>query len=139
MFIDETYNSNPASLGAAVAAFGELECQGRKWLVLGDMLELGDSSMELHGEMGVLCGKAGVYGLLTLGADSAEISRSAAVQRKAPEQISHFKDAGKLAAYLNEMLEPGDAVLLKGSRGIAVERVLEAVEGLRGLERRRLD
>jgi UDP-N-acetylmuramoyl-tripeptide--D-alanyl-D-alanine ligase len=139
LFIDDSYNSNPASLAAAVSALMEMETDGRRWLVLGDMLELGEQSPDLHRESGEICGKAGVDGILTMGTETVELSRAAAEQRKAPERISHFMDTAKLAAYLNTLLVKGDIVLVKGSRGMRMEGVIETMEKLRNVQRRRVD
>ena len=95
--------------------------------------------MDLHRESGEICGKAGVDGIVTLGRETVELSRSAAEQRKAPERISHFMDTAKLAAYLNTCLTKGDVVLVKGSRGMHMEGVIETMEELRGAQRRRVD
>lgn len=138
-FIDDSYNSNPLSLQTAIEAFMEMETKGRRWLVLGDMLELGEASVQLHAEMGVLCGKAGVDGLLTLGKDTVELNRAAAMQRKAPGDISHFIDAAKLAAYLDSFLQAGDCVLVKGSRGMRMESVISEIESLREAEKKAVD
>ncbi len=138
-FVDDSYNSNPSSLKAAVEAFMEMPSDGRRWLVLGDMLEFGEASAELHAEMGAFCGKAGVDGLLTLGTHSMALSREAAVQRKAPENVSHFLDAETLAAYLDSFLGEGDLVLVKGSRSMKTEKVIGEIERLRKVERRRVD
>ena len=123
-FVDETYNSNPASLRAAVDAFMEMPLKGRRWLVLGDMLELGKMAGELHEEVGKYCGRAGVDGIITLGDKTVELNRAAAVQRRAPGVISHFLDAANLAAHLDSLLAEGDGVLVKGSRGMKMEMVI---------------
>jgi UDP-N-acetylmuramoyl-tripeptide--D-alanyl-D-alanine ligase len=136
---DDSYNSNPASLKASVGAFMEIPDVSRRWLVLGDMLELGESSERLHREAGILCGRARVDGILTIGTASVELSRAAAEQRKSPEHITHFLDAATLAAYLNELLVPGDAVLIKGSRAMHMEKVLESIGHARGASPRRVD
>jgi UDP-N-acetylmuramoyl-tripeptide--D-alanyl-D-alanine ligase len=117
----------------------EMPGGGRRWLVLGDMLELGSLSGELHREAGVYCGRAKSDGILTLGTDSAELSRAAAEQRKSPDRITHFLDAETLAAHLVSLLRPGDLVLVKGSRAMRMERIVDAVESARGAARRRLD
>ena len=135
-FVDETYNSNPASLKAALDAFMEMPLGGRRWLVLGDMLELGETAGELHEEAGVFCGKAGVDGIITLGDETVELNRAAAIQRRAPEVISHFLDAVNLAAYLDGLLEEGAGVLVKGSRGMKMETVIDEIEKRRGAERK---
>lgn len=139
IFFDDSYNSNPASLRASVDAFIELPAKGRRWLVLGDMLELGDSSADLHREAGVFCGRAKVDGILTIGIEAVELNRAASGERRSPEHITHFIDVDALARHLNELVAPGDAVLVKGSRGMHMERVLDAVEKLRGAARRRVD
>jgi UDP-N-acetylmuramoyl-tripeptide--D-alanyl-D-alanine ligase len=139
IFIDDSYNSNPASLAAALSALMEMETDGKRWLALGDMLELGERSLDLHRESGEICGKTGVDGIVTLGTETVELSRAAAEQRKAPERISHFMDTSKLAAYLNTCLMKGDIVLVKGSRGMRMEGVIETMEELRGVQRRRVD
>lgn len=139
LFVDDSYNSNPASLKAAVEAFMEVEVEGDRWLVLGDMLELGERSAELHSQAGEFCGKAGIDAIITFGNETVELSRSAAEQRKAPPRISHFVDTEKLSLYLNEHLRAGDAVLVKGSRGMRMETVIESIERLRGVQRRRVD
>jgi UDP-N-acetylmuramoyl-tripeptide--D-alanyl-D-alanine ligase len=136
-FIDESYNSNPASLMAAVSAFMEMSFSGSRWLVLGDMLELGEASVELHKEAGAFCGKAGVDGIITLGDETVELNRAAAVQRRAPGIISHFLDVVNLASYLDSLLSEGDGVLVKGSRGMKMETVIKEIEEKRQAERRR--
>lgn len=138
-FVDDSYNANPASLRAAVDAFMEMPIGGKRYLVLGDMLELGERSGELHSETGVYCGKAGVDGLFTLGSETVELNRAAAEQRKAPPDISHFIDTDTLARHLDAFLAEGDGVLIMGSRGMEMERVIEAIEKLRGKTKRRVD
>jgi UDP-N-acetylmuramoyl-tripeptide--D-alanyl-D-alanine ligase len=132
VFVDETYNSNPASLRAAVEAFMEMPLEGRRWLVLGDMLELGEMAGELHGEAGVFCGRAGVDGIITLGEETVELNRTAAEQRRAPGIISHFLDVVNLATHLDSLLYEGDGVLVKGSRGMRMEAVIEEIGKRRG-------
>ncbi len=139
LFVDDSYNANPASLRAGLEAFMEMPVAGKRWLVLGDMLELGASSAELHREAGIVVGRSKVDGILTVGAETVELSRAAAEQRKSPDRITHFLDTQTLAAYLNERLAPGDAVFLKGSHAMHIEKVLEAIETARGVAKRRAD
>jgi UDP-N-acetylmuramoyl-tripeptide--D-alanyl-D-alanine ligase len=139
LFFDDSYNSNPASLRAAVEAFLEIPVEGRRWLVLGDMLELGVMSEDLHREAGVFCGRAKVDGIFTIGAETVELNRAAAGERKSPEHITHFLDVAALARYLNDLVAPGDAVLVKGSRGMHMEKIIEAIEKACGAAPRRVD
>jgi UDP-N-acetylmuramoyl-tripeptide--D-alanyl-D-alanine ligase len=103
------------------------------------MRELGAMSEDLHRELGVFCGRAKVDGIFTIGSESVELSRAAAEQRKSPEHITHFLDGDALARYLNDLIRPGDAVLVKGSRVMRMERIIEAIEASRGVSRRRID
>ncbi|MFO7916256.1 MAG: UDP-N-acetylmuramoyl-tripeptide--D-alanyl-D-alanine ligase [Candidatus Krumholzibacteriales bacterium] len=138
LFVNDSYNSNPLSLKSSIEGFMEMPVSGRRWLVLGDMLELGEASGELHRQMGEFCGKAGVYGLVTLGEDTVFISREAAGGSKAPEKISHFVNIDKLSHFLNGLLENGDAVLVKGSRDMGMWRVIDGIEKLRETGRERV-
>ncbi len=138
-FVNDSYNSNPMSLEASIEAFTAMKVTGKRWLVLGDMLELGSESARLHREAGKVCGKAGVYGLMTIGDETVELNREAAVQSKAPKEISHFMDMETLSKYINDMLEEGDAVLVKGSRNMGMWRLIDSIEELRGTERKRVD
>jgi len=139
IFVNDSYNSNPLSLRSSIEAFMEMPVRGRRWLVLGDMLELGETAADLHREMGEFCGKAGIYGLVTLGEQTVYLSREAAGGRKAPEKISHFMNIDKLSHFLNELLQSTDAVLLKGSRDMGMWRVIDGIESLRETERKRVD
>jgi len=138
-FVNDSYNSNPLSLKSSIDAFMEMHIEGRYWFVLGDMLELGKGSIEMHKEVGKYCGKKGAYGLLTMGKYSVELSREASEQRRAPEVISHFLDMGKLSRYLSGLLNKGDAVLIKGSSNMEMWRLLDEIETLRETPRRRID
>lgn len=139
IFVNDSYNSNPLSLRSSVEAFMDMPVSGNRWLVLGDMLELGGLSAELHEEAGKFCGRAGVYGLITMGDNTVELNRAASVQSKAPEKISHFIDMETLSAYINGQLTEGDAVLLKGSRKMGMWNLIDRIEELRGTKRKRVD
>jgi UDP-N-acetylmuramoyl-tripeptide--D-alanyl-D-alanine ligase len=139
IFVNDSYNSNPLSLRSSIEGFMQVPVEGRRWLVLGDMLELGAGSEELHGEIGRFCGKTGVYGLVTLGNDTVYISREAAGGSKAPEKISHFFNIDTLSQFLNSLLEKKDAVLIKGSRDMGMWRVMDEIEKLREKKRERVD
>jgi UDP-N-acetylmuramoyl-tripeptide--D-alanyl-D-alanine ligase len=123
--LDDCYNSSPEALEAAVAALGLLPGR-RRVAVLGDMLELGPSSRTLHRERGrSLVGRvdavAGVGPLtkeILLGADEAGF---------ATEALHHFATAGDAVAALEGLVSPGDAVLVKGSRGMGLEVVVDAL------------
>ena len=121
--IHDAYNANPASLAAALAAVGAEP--GRKWLVLGDMLELGPTADALHAHSGREARSAGFERLYTLG----EHSRAAAAAFA--EGGNHYQDVDRLIADLSRDLQsdPPGVVLIKGSRGLRMERVVAALVG----------
>ncbi|MBL8259770.1 MAG: UDP-N-acetylmuramoyl-tripeptide--D-alanyl-D-alanine ligase [Candidatus Competibacteraceae bacterium] len=120
--IHDAYNANPASLAAALNALSAEP--GRKWLVLGDMWELGPAAEELHAQSGREARSAGFERLYGLGEHSQ--AAVAAFERGG----RHFADADSLIAALAEDLDAGGGaalVLVKGSRGMRMERVVAAL------------
>ncbi|MFO1423039.1 MAG: UDP-N-acetylmuramoyl-tripeptide--D-alanyl-D-alanine ligase [Candidatus Competibacteraceae bacterium] len=119
--IHDAYNANPASLAAALEAVGA--SPGRKWLVLGDMRELGPAADALHARSGREAKNAGFERLYALG----EHSRAAATAFGTSGL--HFESVDALVADLNRDLQQGDepTVLVKGSRGMRMERVVAAL------------
>jgi UDP-N-acetylmuramoyl-tripeptide--D-alanyl-D-alanine ligase len=115
--VDDTYNANPDSVLAAIAVLAA--APGRKILVLGDMGELGAEARALHAEVGAAARKAGIDRLLALG----ELSASAVSAFGAGAE--HFVDAEGLCARLERMLSGNETVLVKGSRFMRMERVVE--------------
>ena len=122
--IDDCYNANPMSMSAALADLaGEQDRRGgRAVAVLGDMLELGPDSSKLHRELGRAAADAGVGLLITVGVQAAEA-------------VGHFDGvsvavdtADQAATELKARLAPGDTVLVKGSRGVGLELVLQSLE-----------
>jgi UDP-N-acetylmuramoyl-tripeptide--D-alanyl-D-alanine ligase len=123
--LDDSYNSNPVAVEAAVVALG-LSAQGRRVVFLGDMLELGPSGPALHRESGEkLAGQADVVvGVGPLGQGFAEGARAAGLPKA---QVFAFPDSATAAAEAPGLVQPGDAVLVKGSRGARMEKVVEAL------------
>ncbi|MFA6970939.1 MAG: UDP-N-acetylmuramoyl-tripeptide--D-alanyl-D-alanine ligase [Gallionella sp.] len=114
--IDDTYNANPASLQAAIAVLAQVT--GKKVLVLGDMGELGDHTVDFHAGIGVTARESGIEKLYALG----ELSRNAA--REFGVGAQHFESIEDLQSALNNELEAGTTVLVKGSRFMKMERVV---------------
>ncbi|MDH5246489.1 MAG: UDP-N-acetylmuramoyl-tripeptide--D-alanyl-D-alanine ligase, partial [Betaproteobacteria bacterium] len=117
--IDDTYNANPDSVRVAVDVLGA--APRPRWLVLGDMGEVGASGPEFHREVGAYARNAGVDRLLTVGALAAE---SAAAFGEGAE---HFATVDALAAHLAATARAGTTVLVKGSRFMRMERVVAAL------------
>lgn len=121
--IDDSYNANPDSLDAALQVLGGLS--GRRWLVLGDLAELGPGAVDLHRQLGQGARDAGLDRLWAVG----PLSR-AAVAAFGPGG-EHFEAQGDLIQSLESALTADDWVLVKGSRSSAMDRVVRAlvVEG----------
>ena len=117
--IDDTYNANPDSVKAAIAVL--VNAAGAKWLVLGDMGELGDQGPAFHREIGEYARAAGVDRLLAVG----ELATHA-VAAFGPGG-KHYADQVSLVHELNAVLERGTTVLVKGSRFMKMERVVEGL------------
>jgi len=126
MLIDDSYNANPASMGAALATLAELKGDKAAFVALGDMLELGGNEAELHRMVGVQAAQVAdrlyLYGPLTAyvaeGAISSGMPAGAVIRG-----LSH----GEIAADILEHAAAGDFVLLKGSRGMKMENVAEVI------------
>ncbi len=119
VLIDDSYNANPESVGAALAVLAGL--RGRRWLVLGDLGELGTDAPALHGEIGRRAKRAGLERLWTVGPLSQEAAAGFGTGGR------HFSDRATLVADLHGALGKDDVVLVKGSRSAAMELVVEAL------------
>ena len=124
---DDSYNSNPASAGAAVRWFQALPWRGRKAVALGDMLELGEDSPGHHAALGRLVAEAG-FDLVVFVGPNARAAWTAA-SGKLGAACLHVDASTEAGELLRKWLRRGDAVLVKGSRGMRMERVIEALEG----------
>jgi UDP-N-acetylmuramoyl-tripeptide--D-alanyl-D-alanine ligase len=119
--IDDSYNSNPDSVKAALENLKSYKIKGKKYIVLGDMLELGSSGRKEHYETGSLVKKMGFNHLLTFGKGSYHTYKGA----KGVKNNFHFEDKSVLAEMLKLELKKGDLVLVKGSRAMKMEEVIE--------------
>lgn len=120
--INDAYNASPTSMKAAIDTLKELT--GRKILVFGDVLELGPQSSELHADVGAYLENKSIDVLFTYGDDSEAIYEAG---RHHVEQAQHFDSKAALIETLTNMLTDKDTVLVKGSRGMKLEEVVEAL------------
>ncbi|MDX1582778.1 MAG: UDP-N-acetylmuramoyl-tripeptide--D-alanyl-D-alanine ligase [Thermoanaerobaculia bacterium] len=127
-FYDDTYNSNPYALSRALELLTSAECEGRRIAVIGDMLELGRSERKLHYDAGNLA-PADIDLILAVGELSRAVIEGAAAAGFPRENLFHVSDASKAADFLDDLVGPGDLVLLKGSRGIGLDRVIDRLRG----------
>ncbi len=124
--IDDTYNSSPIAAEQALVALREVRAPGRKIAVLGDMLELGKFSNDEHVRIGRLAGEV-VDVLYTVGIRSQKIAHGALLAQLPESSIMQFEDAETAGKALQNLLQSGDVVLIKGSQGMRLECVVEEV------------
>lgn len=117
--IDDSYNANPASLYSALNVLSEM--RGHRWLVLGDMKELGVNTSKMHAEVGDAARALGVERVFAVG----DLSRAAA--DAFGEGAQHFEDQESLIESLSAQIRPGILCLIKGSRSMGMERVVNAL------------
>ncbi len=124
--LDDAYNANPASMREALALLASMETKGARRAVLADMLELGPTAEALHEEVGRLV-PADAW-LYAAGAHAAALERGARASGVPASRIRRFQDVSEMASAVAADAKRGDLVLIKGSRGMRVERVLEALQ-----------
>ncbi|EGV19572.1 UDP-N-acetylmuramoyl-tripeptide--D-alanyl-D-alanine ligase [Thiocapsa marina] len=117
--IDDTYNANPDSIAAAIQVLAGLS--GRRWLILGDLAELGSEADALHREVGEIAREAGIERLFSVGILSESATSAFG------DCARHFADQGDLVRALRSELSAGDRLLVKGSRSARMEQVVEAL------------
>jgi UDP-N-acetylmuramoyl-tripeptide--D-alanyl-D-alanine ligase len=133
MIIDDTYNSSPLACESALKTLSEVKIQGlpaqagRKIVVLGDMLELGKHTEEAHKNIGRIAGKtlSGNDVLMVVGPRARAIKAGALEIH--PVNIFEFLDSSQAGEFLKTFVQKGDLVLVKGSQGMRMERVVEAI------------
>ncbi len=124
--IDDAYNANPGAVRGALAVMAAERRFARRVAVLGEMLELGPGSVALHEACGRAAVAAGLAGLVTVGGEAARRLGLAAVDAGMPDSaVTHAATSVEAAEIAAALVRPGDLVLVKGSRGIRTERVVE--------------
>ena len=125
--INDAYNANPESVSSALEVLTELPATGRKVAVLGDMLELGEQSRALHVELGRRVGRSGLQLLIAVGEYAEVVSRAAARDAGDRLEVRRFADVGDAMDRIAGMLAPADLVLVKASRALELERLMEPI------------
>lgn len=128
--IDDSYNANPASMAAALTTLQLFKGEGQRTVAaLGGMLELGETAAELHRQLGETAARSGVERLCVFGEFAPEMLAGARVAGLTQAHCFSGSHA-EIAADLKAWLRPGDCLLVKGSRGMKMETVIEHLEGL---------
>lgn len=121
--IDDTYNSSPSALAEALSTLGEVIQKGRKIAVLGDMRELGKYSLSAHLEAGRLVAKVAEY-LVTVGESGKLIARGALEEGFPEDRVFQFETSESAGLKMQDLIQEGDMVLVKGSQGVRMEKVV---------------
>jgi UDP-N-acetylmuramoyl-tripeptide--D-alanyl-D-alanine ligase len=124
--LNDAYNASPLSMKAAISVIEQLKGYRRKFVILGDMLELGELEEEYHREVGRYLGDK-VDQLFTLGSLARFIAEGAS-EKLEPNNIHAYTDKMELIDMLKSVLQTKDAVLVKGSRGMKLEEVVDAIK-----------
>jgi UDP-N-acetylmuramoyl-tripeptide--D-alanyl-D-alanine ligase len=131
LLYDDSYNSSPAALQAAFEAFESMAGGRRRIAVVGEMLELGQRSPEFHLEAGRrLGGRCEV--LIAVRGDAASIAAGATKAGAAAETVHFVENVEEAIPLIGQTLRPGDALFVKGSRGVQLDRLVEAVTASQG-------
>ncbi len=125
--INDCYNANPASMKAAIDLLAELGRGRRTIAVLGDMLELGPEAVALHRDVGAYLAGRGVSQLIACGVLGRELAAGARAAGMAAGRVREAPDAVAAGVQLHAAVQAGEVVLVKGSRGMKMERVIEAL------------
>jgi UDP-N-acetylmuramoyl-tripeptide--D-alanyl-D-alanine ligase len=123
--LNDAYNANPDSMRAALTAFAQAPGEGRRWVALGDMAELGIHAETAHEEVGELVGTLELAGAVAVGAMAASYA-------KGWPKIVPIAEIDAACRYLAEHLQPGDRLLLKASRAARFETLVECLEAKLG-------
>lgn len=130
--VDDSYNANPSAMKQALEILARTEAI-RRVAVLGEMLELGDHARRLHEDVGRAAARNRIDLLFVVGGDAAGAMAEAAVAAGMPrEAVRYFRTIENAAASIVAGVERGDLVLVKGSRGVKTDRVVERLKAERG-------
>jgi len=130
--VDDSYNANPTATRKALEVLASGSAS-RRVAIIGEMLELGERSSELHAGVGRAAAKAGVDLLLAVGGAPAEAMADAAIQSgMAAASVRYFATSDEAAAAVVALVKAGDLVLVKGSRGVKTDLVVERLKAERG-------
>ena len=122
--IDDTYNASPDSMKSALRVLENSSCDGKKIAVLGDMYELGDDSEKQHFETGAFAAGLHIDGLIAVGREAEHIADGAAGGNF---PVAFFCDKDEACREIERIAEAGDMFLVKGSRGMKMERIVEKI------------
>lgn len=123
MLIDDTYNSSPVALERALSTLNEINGFNRRIAVVGDMLELGKWSVTEHEKVGVQAAECSDL-LITVGVRARRVAEGALGSGMSEDKILQFEEATSAGRELQNIIAPGDLLLIKGSQGMRMEKIV---------------
>jgi len=130
LVIDDTYNASPASMAAACETLADWKNARKRILVVGDMLSLGTETEAFHRQLGQRIGSTSIDNVLVIGSQAGQVGTSARQAGLDPGCLGVCPDFDTLTTLLDCWLEPGDIILVKGSRGMRMEQVIDILQHL---------
>lgn len=127
LIIDDTYNSSPEPARSAIEVLASLPSTGRHIAVLGDMLELGPETESSHREIGFRVAEHSIDFLITVGEASKQTARAAEEAGLDENKIASFSKSSEAGKFLQEKMREGDIILIKGSQGSRMEKIVKEV------------
>ena len=131
--INDCYNANPASMKAALQVLAQWSPSRERVAILGDMLELGRDTQQMHREVGQFLATLNLSRLVTCGSLGREIAEGARRNGMPDSSIVELPDASAAAEWLRKTVRRGDVVLVKGSRGMKMEQIVRVLTGMRAV------
>lgn len=125
--IEDCYNANPSSVKSALQTFNTMKSNGKRYVVLGDMLELGEDEISYHEGIGEIIAELNVDCLCTNGRLAKSIGKGALAKGFSSDKWKHFEAPKDLSDFLESNLDKGDLCLLKASRGMKFEKIADRV------------
>jgi len=125
--VDDSYNSNPKALNEMIRFIGKVQGFSRKFIVAGEMLELGAESAQLHQDCGREAARAGAALVIGVQGMAREILKGARDSGLSDDQLKFVPDAAQAGEILASTVKSGDIILIKGSRGVKLEQVLNVL------------
>lgn len=130
--INDCYNSSPSAMATMLDLLATTPGVRRRIVAAGEMLELGESSAQLHREVGRDAARRGLDWIIGVRGHAAEMIEGAIAAGYPQKRTKIFADSSEAAKFLAEFVQPGDLLLVKGSRGVRMERIVEAISAQHG-------
>jgi len=126
--LNDAYNANPASMVAAIDMLMSFKKGRHKFAVLGDMLELGDNAAKAHRDLGIYIAGVGIDGLISIGEFARYVAEGAIDAGMIEDRVVTCRDYVEAVENIKKWVYKGDTLLVKGSRGMKMERIIEGLK-----------